>query len=235
MSHHIKSVTLHQDRFPADAPYPFSLAIFQKTKKLVFDSPVTFFVGENGTGKSTLLEALALAGGIHIWRRNEGGRSQVNDYEGQLYRYISLNWANGGRVPGSYFGSENFNDFRKTVDNWAAVDPGQLTFVGGKSLLAQSHGQSMMSYFRSRYRIEGIYFLDEPETALSPKSQLQLLEILRENGSRGHAQFVIATHSPILLACEDARIYSFDSIPVSPVAYQETDHYLIYKRFLLDR
>jgi predicted ATPase len=99
----------------------------------------------------------------------------------------------------------------------------------------QSHGQSMMSYFRSCYSRRSIYFLDEPETALSPKSQLELLDILRENGKAGHAQFIIATHSPILLACEDAKIYSFDTSPVSVIKYQETEHYKIYKSFLLER
>lgn len=150
------------------------------------------------------------------------------------YTNISLKWANG-RVPGSYFGSEIFNDFRKTVDSWAASDPGQLKYFGGKSLVTQSHGQSVMSYFRSRYKIRGIYFLDEPETALSPKSQLELLDILRENSKTGHAQFIIATHSPILMAYEDARIYSFDHSPINAIEYRETEHYQIYKSFLLER
>jgi predicted ATPase len=92
-----------------------------------------------------------------------------------------------------------------------------------------------MSYFRSRYQIKGIYLLDEPETALSPRSQLELLEILGTNSQEGHAQFVIATHSPILLACAGAKIFSFDHVPACPVAYKETEHYQIYKNFLQDR
>jgi predicted ATPase len=101
--------------------------------------------------------------------------------------------------------------------------------------MTQSHGQSMMSYFRSRYQIKGVYFLDEPETALSPRSQLELLELIGENSEAGHAQFIIATHSPILLACQGARIYSFDYMPVRTIEYEETEHYKVYKRFLIDR
>jgi len=234
MINHINSVTLNHEKYPSSCDYPFSLPIFNQTKQMLFELPVTFFVGENGTGKSTFLEAIALASNIHIWRKSEFGRYQVNQYEKDLYKYISLDWANG-KVPGSYFGSEIFNDFRRILDTWAVTDPGQLEYFGGKSLVTQSHGQSMMSYFRSCYSRRGIYFLDEPETALSPKSQLELLDILRENGRTGHAQFIIATHSPILLSYEDAMIYSFDHSPVSVIEYRETEHYKIYKSFLLER
>jgi predicted ATPase len=234
MHNHLTRVTLHPEKYPTEHHYPFSLPIFSQTKQILFECPVTFFVGENGSGKSTLLEALALAGDIHIWRKKEGVRYQVNPYERQLCHYISLAWANG-KVPGSYFGSEIFNDFRRIVDSWAASDPGQLHYFGGKSLVTQSHGQSIMAYFRSRFKMRGIYFLDEPETALSPRSQLELLDVLRENGQAGHAQFIIATHSPILLSFEGAQIYSFDHSPLDVIDYQETEHYRIYKRFLLER
>lgn len=232
MSNHLTRVTLQNEKFPTGDDYPFSLPVFNYTKQLIFNSPVTLFVGENGTGKSTLLEALARASDIHIWRKPEGVRYQVNRYEKQLYKYLSLEWSNG-RVPGAYFGSEIFKDFTNILDEWAASDPGQLKYFGGKSLVTQSHGQSMMAYFRSRYQIRGIYFLDEPETALSPRSQLELLDIIGENGQAGHAQFIIATHSPILLACEGAKIFSFDRVPVSGIEYEETEHYQIYRSFFL--
>lgn len=234
MSNHLTKVTLHPEKYPSDCHYPFSLPIFNQTKRMLFEFPVTFFVGENGTGKSTFLEALAKASNIHIWRKCEGARYQINQYEKQLHKYISLEWANGN-VPGTFFGSEIFNDFRRILDSWASSDPGQLKYFGGESLVTQSHGQSIMSYFRACYSRRGLYFLDEPETALSPKSQLELMDILRENGKAGHAQFIIATHSPILLAFEDAEIYSFDNSPAGAIEYQETEHYKIYKRFLLER
>ena len=100
--------------------------------------------------------------------------------------------------------------------------------------MTQSHGQSLMSLFRNRYRIKGLYLLDEPETALSPKSQLELLELLKEVGDVGQAQFIIATHSPILLACPEARILTFDGAAVSRIDYENTNHYKIYKEFMAD-
>ena len=110
--------------------------------------------------------------------------------------------------------------------------PEYLEYFGGESLITKSHGQSLMSLFRNRYKIKGLYFLDEPETALSPKSQLELLTILSDMSKAGHAQFIIATHSPILLACPGADIYSFDQKPVKRIRYEETEHYQIYKDFM---
>ena len=234
MTNHIKSVTLLHEKYPTQEYYPFNLPIFNQTKSLQFDTPVTLFVGENGSGKSTLLEALAYSCGIHIWKKLEGARYQNNRYEKLLYKCLSLEWSNG-KVPGAYFGSQTFNDFTNILEQWAASDPGQLKYFGGKSLVTQSHGQSIMSYFNSRYKIKGLYLLDEPETALSPKSQLELLDIIAKNCKSGHAQFIIATHSPILLACENAKIYSFDSETVDTIEYEQTEHYKVYKNFLLNR
>jgi predicted ATPase len=234
MSIHLRSITLWPEKYPTRAHYPFALANFCQTTHLIFDAQVTLFVGENGTGKSTLLEAMARACGVHIWQAPGGVRYQVNPFESQLYRYLGLDWFHSW-VPGAFFSSEIFKDFAYFVDEWAASDPGQLKYFGGQSLVTLSHGQALMSYFRSRYRIKGIYFLDEPETALSPRSQLELLEILETNSQAGHAQFFVATHSPILLSCAGAKIYSFDHVPICPVAYEETEHYRIYRDFLTNR
>ena len=234
MDNHLRTVSLLPSNFPTKDHYPFTLPILNQTEQFVFDAAVTIFVGENGSGKSTLLETLARRADIHIWRKSNGTRYQVNRYEKLLYKYLSLEWSNG-KVPGAFFGSEIFNDFRNILDDWAASDPGQLKYFGGKSLMTQSHGQSMMSYFRSRYQIEGLYLLDEPETALSPKSQLELLDIIIKNAQAGHAQFIISTHSPILMACEGAKIYSFDHVPAKIISYKETDHYKLYRSFLLEQ
>ncbi len=231
---HLKSVRFHPERYPTREHYPFKLDIFRQTERLDFGTPVTLFVGENGTGKSTLLQAIARKCGIFIWQ--EGGRTRyrVNPYEDRLSHYLSVEWVNG-EVPGSFFGSSVFQDFARILDEWAATDPGQLDYFGGQSLLTQSHGQSIMSFFRARYAIKGLYLLDEPETALSPKTQLALLDLLEKMSAAGHAQFLIATHSPILLSCPGATIYSFDHVPIAPLLYRETDHYKTYKDFMDSR
>jgi predicted ATPase len=154
-----------------------------------------------------------------------------NPYEEMLFLYIEVEWADS-IIPGSFFSSQIFRNFAELVEMWEADNPGQIEYFGGKSLLTQSHGQSLMSFFRARYKIKGLYLLDEPETALSPKSQLELVKLLREMSALGHAQFIIATHSPILLACPGSVIYSFDHAPVKTIQYEDTEYYRIYKTFM---
>lgn len=230
---HLKSVKLLSEEYPTKNHYPFNIDVLRQTPHINFSSPVTFFVGENGSGKSTLLEALARRCHIHIWSGEERTRSVVNHYEDKLFLYMEVQWTNG-TVPGSFFSSQIFRNFAQLLDIWEADNPGQIDYFGGKSLLTQSHGQSLMSFFSARYKIRGLYLLDEPETALSPKSQLGLLRLLQEMSCLGHAQFIIATHSPILLACPGSVIYSFDQIPVKAIHYEETEHYQIYKDFMKD-
>jgi len=231
---HLTSVTLHPDTYPVQDRYPFNLPIFHPPQSIAFTTPVTLFVGENGTGKSTLLEALAHRCGIHIWKDASRSRFEINPYEDQLYRFLSVIWT-CGPVPGSFFGSDIFHDFAQILDGWAAADPGQLEHFGGKSLLTQSHGQSLMTFFRNRYRIKGLYLLDEPETGLSPRSQIELLEILANVDDGEKAQFIISTHSPLLLACPNAVIYNFNAAPLRTISYEETEHHRIYKSFMEDR
>jgi len=231
---HLCQVNLHPEKYPTTEYYPFNLPIFHETRRIKFDTLITFFVGENGTGKSTLLEAITHACGIHIWRDPEGLRYKRNPYEKAMRFFVSTEWANG-RVPGAYFSSETYRYFAHVVDEWAVSDESQLDYFGGSSLVTQSHGQSLMSYFNARYQLRGLYLLDEPETALSPSSQLALLQLLSEMTAAGHAQFIIATHSPILMACPGARIYSFDRSPVQAIAYHETSHYQVYRDFMNDQ
>ena len=231
---HLKRVTLQSGRYPTTAFYPFNLPIFSGTEALSFETAVTLFAGENGSGKSTLLRALAQVCGIHIWREMEETRFDRNPYENRFQDFLKIEWADG-RVAGSYFGSDIFRDFARILDVWASADPAQLDYFGGRSLMSQSHGESILSFFKARYRIKGLYLLDEPEVALSPRSQLKFMDLLRQPEITAQSQFIIATHSPILLACPGARIYSFDNVPIRTVLYEETEHYLIYRNFLNNR
>jgi predicted ATPase len=156
-----------------------------------------------------------------------------NPHERRLADHLEVEWT-AGKVPGSFFGADIFRNFAAILDEWAAADPGQLEYFGGRSLLTLSHGQSLLAFFASRYRIRGLYLLDEPESALSPRSQVELLRILAREGAAGHAQFIVATHSPILLACPGAAILSFDEAPPRRVAREETDTFRLYREFLAD-
>ena len=231
---HINKVTLFPEKYPDKNYYPFCLDIFNRTGKIELSKPVTFLLGENGTGKSTFLEAIARKCNIHIWEGLGRSRIDKNRYEKDLYKYIDVQWVDKS-VPGSFFASEIFRNFAQNLDEWASVTPDTLDYFGGRSLMSQSHGQCHMSYFENRFKIEGIYFLDEPENALSPKKQVDLLNLLGEISGRGHAQFIIATHSPILLALPDSDILSFDHTTIDRIEYEQTEHYKIYKDFLNNR
>ena len=231
---YVTKVRLCNEHYPTDQYYPFSVPTLRETSELVFHKPVAFFVGENGSGKSTLLEAITIKCGVHIWDRPKRHVVHNNPYESRLSDYIQVAWANG-RVPGSLFRAETFYDFADFLDDVALCDPGRLAYHGGHILNTLSHGEGILSYFGGRYRIKGLYFLDEPEAALSPASQIKLLQLLQELEVQGRTQFIIATHSPILLAYPGAQIFSFDSPCIREIDYEDTTHYQIYKQFFADR
>ncbi|HOW96974.1 MAG TPA: AAA family ATPase [Kiritimatiellia bacterium] len=220
---HLAGYRLHADRLPSRERYPFCLPALLHTPELDLNHGVVLFVGENGSGKSTLLRALCRNAGIFIW----GGFADLSADEEAFLRAVELRWARGP-MPGSFFSSETFFNFAQVADHDSAMHE----FFGPRGFGAQSHGQSLMAYFSARYRLPGLYFLDEPETALTPRGQLDLLRLLQAMSRDGHAQFIIATHSPILLACPGARLYGFDGPAIRPVAYRETEHYRFYRDFM---
>jgi predicted ATPase len=230
----LNKVVINSEKFPLTTCYPFNLELIKQLKEIQFITPITFFIGENGCGKTTILRAIAQSCGVHIWEFSERSRYNFNKYEDSLHKFIEIQWIKD-KVPGNYFDARNFEFFTKILDEWAVADKGQLQYFGGKSLVAQSHGQSLMSFFKSRYKIKGIYFLDEPETALSPSTQINLLKFLMEIAKEGHAQFVIATHSPILLALPGANIYQFTDEAISAIHYEDTFNYKLYKEFINNR
>lgn len=231
---YLTKLRINGDRYPTHRCYPFNIPILNTATELTFKKPIVFFVGENGSGKSTLLEAITRKCAVHIWDKPRRHLAHDNPYETRLADYISVTWANG-RVPGSLFRAETFHDFADFLDDVALCDPGRLEYHGGRILNTLSHGEAILSYFSTRYRIKGLYFLDEPESALSPARQLEFLKLLQALEARGHAQFIIATHSPILLAYPGAQIFSFDASCIEELAYEDTTHYRIYKRFFADR
>jgi len=230
---HLLKVRVNSEDFPTARYYPFCVPALAQPLELEFRGAVTFFVGENGTGKSTLLDAITRKCGIHIWDKPKRHLAHNNPYETKLANYLSVTWANGS-VPGSLFRAETFREFADFLDDVALCDPGRLQYHGGRILNTLSHGQAILSYFSGRYHIKGLYLLDEPEAALSPRSQLGLLRILHEVEQAGNAQFIMATHSPILLAYPGAQVFSFDSGRIGEVEYEETAHYKLYKQFFAD-
>jgi predicted ATPase len=231
---YITRIGIDQDSFPTHRFYPFNVPAIRETRELVLRRPVVFFVGENGSGKSTLLQAITRKCGIHVWDKPRRHLAHNNPYETKLFTCLTVTWANG-HVPGSLFSADTFHDFADFLDDVALCDPGRLEYHGGHILNTLSHGEGILSYFRGRYRVRGLYFLDEPEAALSPASQIQFLNLLQQLASEGHAQFIIATHSPILLACPGAQIFSFEESCIQEVSYEETVHFRIYEQFFSDR
>jgi predicted ATPase len=207
------------------AQYPFNIAAFAAGIDLDFSAKVTFFVGENGSGKSTLLEALAECCGFDP----EGGsrdhkRAHLVE-RSELAKALRLSWQ-PKTSEGFFLRAESFYNFAAYLDTVS-----NLRAYGGKSLLAQSHGESFLALFENRFE-QGLYVLDEPEAALSPQRQLAFLKIIHDLATPAHAQFIIATHSPILLSYPGATLYSFGARGIHRVAYQDTDHYRVTRDFL---
>jgi predicted ATPase len=212
------------DRFDRTR-HPFDLRAFSQGIDLEFRSTVTFFVGENGSGKSTLLEALAECCGFNP----EGGSRDHHraTFAGRspLAQALRLSWL-PKVTRGFFLRAESFYNFATYIEQVS-----DLRAYGGKSLHAQSHGESFLSLFKHRLE-QGIYILDEPEAALSPQRQLSFLKIIHDLATPGLAQFLIATHSPILLAYPGAIVFDLDGDTIQPVRYQETKHYLLTRDFL---
>ena len=198
-----------------------------------FTSPVTFFVGENGTGKSTLIEAIAVSFGFNP----EGGTKNfcfsTNATHSPLYKHLTLSRSAFAR-DGFFLRAEslyNAASYIEELDEIPSGSPEISMSYGGKSLHSQSHGESFISIVQNRFGGNGVYILDEPESALSPSRQMTLLcemKRLVENGS----QFIISTHSPILLAYPGADIYEITSDGIENIDYNECGHVELYRRFL---
>ena len=203
--------------------------------KLAFSRNLTFFVGENGTGKSTLLEGIAVAYGFNP----EGGtlNYRFSTYDDVSELGTAISFSRGFRRPASsyFFRAESFFNVASKAEDYRDVTPKEIYYAryGGKSLHEQSHGESFLSFFLS-FEGPGLYLMDEPEAALSPQRQLTLLIQIARMAEQG-SQFLIASHSPILLGIPGAQILSFDEGRIRECAYEETESYEITEMFINHR
>jgi len=205
--------------------FPFTIPAIRKLKRMEFHPAVTFFVGENGTGKSTLLEAIAVkcafstAGG---WKRGFADDLQASS---ELHQYLTLS-RRAYPSDGWFLRAESFHNIATEIDR-RGVERG----YGGKSLHAQSHGESFLALLTNRLQGDGIYLFDEPEAAISPQRQLAVLMLMHRLVYH-RSQLVIATHSPVLLAYPHSWIYEFSERGIRKIAFQETEHYRVTRDFL---
>lgn len=259
---HLRSLSIRSPARVDEERFPWSVPSVRTLGTLDFPSPVTFLVGENGSGKSTILEAIAAATSLPAI----GAELRVDADDSlaaqrQLGASFKLVWERRTRR-GFFLRAEDFFGFTKTLARMRAdflreldeVDAeyqgrsawartlrtgpiraslGEMESRYGVDLDANSHGQSFLRLFQSRFVPQGLYLLDEPEAPLSPQSQLGLLAMLKDMVAQ-QAQFIIATHSPMLLAFPGATIYSFDKLPVAAVAYDDLEHVALTREFLAD-
>lgn len=227
----LREVTLLREKVPSFEKYPWSIPAVRGLSTIELHPGVTFLVGENGSGKSTLIEAIAIAAGFNA----EGGSKNFNfatrRSESPLHEVLVLSRAARREKNGFFLRAESFFNVATEIENIGGI----LHAYGGKSLHEQSHGESFLALANNRFGPDGLYILDEPEAALSPSRQLAFLKLVDIHVKKLGSQFVIATHSPIIMAYPDATILHLRSEGITKLAYEETEHYQITSGFLANR
>ncbi len=224
---YISRVSLKRDGIESFDRYPFNLPAIRSLEPIHLHPKVTFLVGENGSGKSTLLEAIAVALGFNP----EGGSKNFNfgtrATHSALHEHLRI--AKGIAQPkdGFFLRAETFYNVATEIENLG------VSGYGERSLHEQSHGEAFLALMMQRFRGKGLYLLDEPEAALSPQRQLAVLARLHDLVS-DQSQFIIATHSPLLMAYPDALIYQCGPEGLAPIAYKDTEHYQVTRNFLAE-
>ena len=227
-------LTTEQQKSPRRERFPFNFTWIEELD-LKFPNAVTFFVGENGSGKSTLLEAIAGLSGFPVWG---GGRNDLADLlgpekESELAQAMYPHFKKRPR-DGYFFRAEYYAQFASLLDARKQdedFEEDPYMRYGGKSLHTRSHGESFLELMDSRLT-SGLFLLDEPESALSPKRQLALMALMLDRVKKGKSQFIVATHSPILMTFPGATVVSVDSPTLETIDYRESDHFLLTQGIL---
>jgi predicted ATPase len=231
--HYVHQVCLLRDQVPSFEEYPFSLPAIRHLDRLALHPKVTFFIGENGIGKSTLLEAIAVAWGFNP----EGGSRNLNFSTRASHSHLAdfLELAKGAVRPrdGYFLRAESFFNVATEIEKLDEGEGGPpiIGAYGGRSLHEQSHGESFLALFANRFRGNGFYLLDEPEAALSPTRQMAVIARLHQLVRRS-SQFIIATHSPIIMAYPEATILELTADGIQTVSYTDTEHFRVTRDFL---
>jgi predicted ATPase len=231
---YVREVKLRRERISSFDQYPFSLPAVRNLHTLALHPAVTFIVGENGSGKSTLLEAIAVAWGFNPEGGTKNFQFQTRASHSPLHEYLLL--VKGVKRPkdGFFLRAESFFNLGTDIERMDAEiadAPLIIDSYGGRSLHEQSHGESFFALMMNRFGGHGFYVLDEPEAALSPSRQLAMMARMHQL-VQARSQFVIATHSPILMAYPNACLYQITSEGLTRIDYQQTEHYIVAKRFL---
>lgn len=233
--HYVLALKLQRDKVNSFGEYPFSLPVVRHLDTLALHPAVTFLVGENGSGKSTLLEALAVAWGFNPEGGTRNFRFGTRASHSVLHDYLRL--IKSARRPrdGFFLRAESLFNLATEIERLDAEPGGPpiINSYGFRSLHEQSHGESFLAVMMHRFGGHGFYVLDEPEAALSPSRQLAMISRIHQL-VRMRSQFVIATHSPILMAYPNSRIYQIGANGPEEVSWRETEHYIVAKRFLND-
>jgi predicted ATPase len=216
-----------------DGAYPFNLPVLKALETLAFHPRVTFIVGENGAGKSTLIEALAVAWGFNAEGGSKNFGFTTRGSHSPLHKFVRPVRQAARPTDGYFLRAESYFNVATEIErlDQGGLGPKIIDSHGGVSLHEQSHGESFFALFEHRFRGNGLYIMDEPEAALSPSRQLSFLARMHELVS-ARSQFIIATHSPIILGYPDAWIYQASAHGLERIEYEDTEHYQITRGFL---
>jgi predicted ATPase len=224
----VKRISLKRESVSSFEQYPFHVPAVRGLHDLELTAAVTFFVGENGSGKSTLLEAIAVASGFNAEGGTRNFRFATRATHSELHQYLRLTRSPGRPTDGYFFlRAESFYNVASAAEAYGV----EWQHGGGRSPHEQSHGESFLALVLHRLHGNGLYLFDEPEAALSPTRQLSLLVAMQQL-VKAKSQFIIATHSPILLGYPGAKIHEFGEDGIRAVEYTDTEHYTVTKAFL---